>query len=488
MRRVEKTKIVCTIGPTSSSLRVLRELARAGMNVARLNFSHGTHAEHLAVMQRLKQVRAQTGKNIGILQDLGGPKIRVGELPAEGLRLPEGGEALLVEEDARGKGAAGQPGPRSVPVIPVQYPHLLQDIPASARILMDDGQLELRVEAKEEAHLRCRIVHGGLLKSHQGVNFPGLSLTERAPTRKDLEDLRFGIEQGVDFVALSFVQDAEDVLSLREEIRGRNASPLVIAKLEREAALKNLDSILEVSDGVMVARGDLGVEADLSMIPVYQKKIIHKAKQRGLITITATQMLDSMIHSPLPTRAEVTDVANAIYDGSDAVMLSAETAAGEYPVQSVQRMRQIASYVEENLAQTSGWLRGDERDAGDSEESVMARSVCNAAFRVGARYIVAHTISGRTARLISRYRPNTPMVAVTPLESTFYQLSLVWGLDALRVAEFESDFLQTIARGDRSLREAGYVKPGDLVVISAGIPSGKTGGTNVMKLHRVERD
>ena len=477
----KKTKIVCTIGPASSSPEVLRALAEAGMNVARINFSHGTHDANGKIIKTIKDLREKTGKNLGILQDLGGPKIRVGQLPQEGVALPEGDTIRLRSDKEHRAYEKGEP-------IPVNYPALLQDVPERSRVLLDDGLLELKVERHRGGCLECRVLHGGRLYSHKGVNFPDLILSLGAPTEKDLEDLRFGLAQGVDFVALSFVQTAADLEAVREVVNASKSAPGVIAKLERASALQNLDSIIAASDGIMVARGDLGIEADISMIPVYQKTAIRKANLIGVPVITATQMLDSMIRNPLPTRAEVTDVANAIYDGSDAIMLSGETAVGAYPVDSVRMMRRIADHVEENLGLDRGWVRAEEQQSVYSTQLAVAHSVCQTAERLNARCIVAQTISGTTARLISMYRPCTPILALTPEEATFHQLSLVWGIEALLIPKFEKDFLRTTAAGDRILIGRGYAQKGDLVVVSAGIPAAKSGGTNVMKLHTVDSD
>lgn len=477
----KKTKIVCTIGPASSSAEVLGALAEAGMNVARINFSHGTHESNSKIIRSIKDLREKTGKNLGILQDLGGPKIRVGHLPQEGVSLPEGDTIRLRSDTQQCEYEEGKP-------IPINYAALLQDVPDGARILLDDGLLELKVERHSGGCLQCRVLHGGRLYSHKGANFPDLILSLGAPTEKDLDDLRFGLTQGVDFVALSFVQTATDLQAVREVVEASKSAPGVIAKLERASALKNLDSIIRASDGIMVARGDLGIEADISMIPVYQKTAIRKANLIGVPVITATQMLDSMIRNPLPTRAEVTDVANAIYDGSDAIMLSGETAVGAYPVDSVSMMRRIADHVEENLGLDRGWVRAEEQESVYSTELAVAHSVCQTAERLNARCIVAQTISGTTARLISMYRPCTPILALTPEETTFHQLSLVWGIEVLLIPKFEKDFLRTTAAGDRILIERGYARKGDLVVVSAGIPAAKSGGTNVMKLHSVGSD
>ncbi len=471
------------------------------MDVARINFSHGSHESNGKIIARVKRLREETGRNIGILQDLGGPKIRVGRLPQEGIPLRKGGMVTLVpdggeqpgEDRSRGGQPPGkepegaQPAADGAP-IPVRYPALLEDVSVGTKVLLDDGLLEIRVVERTGSALLCRVLHGGRLSSYKGVNFPDLMLSQGAPTEKDLRDLEFGLRQGVDFVALSFVQTAADVDAVRQAVQRAKSAAAVIAKLERGAALQNLDSILAVSDGIMVARGDLGNEADISMIPLYHKTAIRKANLLGVPAITATQMLDSMIRNPLPTRAEVTDVANAIYDGSDAIMLSGETAVGAYPVESVHMMRRIADHVEENLGLDRGWVREEEQESSYSTQLAVAHSVCQTAERLHARCIVAQTISGATARLISMYRPRTPIVAITPEEATFHQLSLVWGVYALLIPQFEKDFLKTAAVGDELLISEGLVQDGDLVVISAGIPAARSGGTNVMKLHRVGRD
>ena len=470
-------KIICTIGPASSSLDMIRELVKAGMNVARLNFSHGIYEEHKAVIDQINRVREELNINIGILQDLSGPKIRVGIMPRDGIKL-EDNSVLRLTPDSNFIGG-------KVPVIPVTYPHLLNDIKEGGRILLDDGMLELQNEKKEENALLCRVMHGGILKSHKGVNFPDDSLTEGAPTEKDLKDLKFGIENGVDFVALSFVQHASDIAELRAEMEKLNGRAAIISKLERGLALKNIDAILTASDGVMVARGDLGIETELSMIPIYQKQIIRKSNIRGIPVITATQMLDSMIRNPIPTRAEVTDVANAIYDGSDAIMLSGETAAGSYPLEATSMMRRIADHVEENLGVGRNWTREEEEYLAASNETAVAHSVCTAAEKIGAKMIVAQSMSGKTARLISMYRPTTPIIAVTPSVATYHQLSLVWGVETLLLEGMELDFLKMIQKTEKELLYRGMVKKGDTIIISAGFPAGKAGGTNLMKVHKI---
>jgi pyruvate kinase len=474
-----KAKIIGTIGPASSSEETLMQLVDAGLNVARLNFSHGAHEDHLETIKNIRKIRKKTGKNIGILQDLSGPKIRVGVLPDHGIALEDGDELLFKP----GTEFSEKLQPLT---IPIDYPNLLKDIQERARILLDDGLLEMEVVRRTSSSLECRVVNGGVLFSHKGVNFPGCVISQRAPTKKDMEDLVFGLEHGVDYVALSFVQTEDDIKVLRREIERRNGHVSVIAKLETRTALERLDAILPECDGVMVARGDLGIETELTMLPVYQKRIISMANQLGITSIVATQMLDSMIRNPIPTRAEVTDVANAIEDGADAVMLSGETAVGKYPVDAVRTMRQIAENIELNIG---GRLTNDRRRSTyETGEMAVASSVCTSAQKLEAELIVAHTLSGQTARLISRFRPKTAIVAVTPNEATLYQLSMNWGVESVLVPGFEEDFLETIYKSDKVLVDSGYAKRGDTVIVSGGIPAKIAGGTNVMKIHKVGDD
>ncbi len=429
----DKTKIICTIGPSTSSVEVLKKLVEAGMNVARLNFSHGSHEEHARTIEKIKRIREETGCNIGILQDLSGPKIRTGNLPEEGVTLEDDSLVRL----APGSEFDAAASPLCVPVV---YPKLLEDIKAKTRILLDDGLLELTVTKAVSDHLECRVVHGGTLLSHKGVNFPGCVISQRAPTAKDLKDLAFGLDHGVDFVALSFVQTADDIVVLRKEIEKRKGKVSVIAKLETATSIQNLASILDVCDGVMVARGDLGIETELTMLPINQKLIIGEANNKGIIVIVATQMLDSMIRNPLPTRAEVTDVANAIHDGADAIMLSGETASGKYPLEAVGVMRQVARNVEANIGATRRWLKDQRQRTYPSGEMAVAHSVCSSAEKLNAVLIVAHTLSGQTARLISQVRPSTRLVAITPVGSTYHQLSLAWGVESILGGEFEAEY------------------------------------------------
>jgi pyruvate kinase len=475
---MKKTKIICTIGPASHQTPLILRMAKAGMNVVRLNFSHGSHNDHLKVIENIKNLRKQSGINIGIMQDLCGPKIRVGPLPEGGIVLERNdivyfyhGDHYLLEKDKA--------------VIPVNYPHLLQDVRENSKILLDDGLLELSVEKKQETRLCARVIRGGVLTSRKGINFPNQILTQRIPTEKDLEDLAFGIKHEVDFIALSFVQTADDIKCIREKLKQKKSRAHIIAKLERQVALNNIDEIIDSADGIMVARGDLGIETDIAMIPIHQKMIIRKCNLQSKPVIIATQMLDSMMRNPLPTRAEVTDVANAIYDGSDAIMLSGETAVGAYPLLAVQMMREITDNVEHNLGLDRGWIIETEHHIEGGGETSIAHAVCQSAKDLEARFIIAHTMSGQTARYISMFRPHTPILAVTPLESTYRQLSLVWGITPVLLPQLKYHFSDIIKNTEHILIKKKYVKKGDLLIISMGLPAARPGATNLMKIHIV---
>ncbi|MBN1411208.1 MAG: pyruvate kinase [Spirochaetales bacterium] len=475
---MNKVKIICTIGPASSSEDSLIKMVEAGMNVARLNFSHGTHEDHFEVIKRINRVREKTGKNIGILQDLCGPKIRVKDLPDGNITLEDTSMIrLLPEGEYRFTDGTH--------LIPVSYAGITKDISEGSRVLLDDGLLELFVEKCGENALLCRVVRGGILKSHKGVNFPGQIISQPIPTEKDIIDLKFGVENKVDFIALSFVQTGDNVIALKNELEKLGGTAPVVSKLERDAALKNLDAILDLSDGIMIARGDLGIETDLSMVPIYQKVIIRKCKLKGIPVITATQMLESMIANPIPTRAEATDVASAIYDGTDAIMLSAETAIGKYPFEATRIMRKIANNVEDHLWLDRGWVRDSSEDENLEPEQAIALSIFEASKKLDLKFIVANTLSGRTAKRIAMYRPKTPLVAITPIQETYYQLSLVWGIDAIYYPELGNEMKGIIKRTEKILLDQKRVKNNDIIAISMGIPKSRPGGTNMFKLHVV---
>lgn len=472
-----RVKKICTIGPASRDPEIMERLVDHGMNIARLNFSHGDHAAHGKDIQTLKALRKSRGINLGILLDLSGPKIRLGVLHQEPVEVATGRTVrLYVGAKSRGE---------SRDEFPVNYPYLLADARPGKRVLIDDGLVILSVASVEADALVCTVEHGGDMRSHKGVNFPEQKLTAEAPTEKDLDDLRFGLDAGVDMVALSFVQSGRDILRLREEMRKAGRVVPIIAKIERPTALEELDGILDATDAIMVARGDLGIEADISMIPIYQKRLIHAANLKGKPVVTATQMLDSMIRNPTPTRAEVTDVANAVYDNTDAVMLSGETAMGAFPIESIAMMDKIAFQVETNPQEGKPGIDRDRLPVHESGEQALAASAVELAAAVGARYIVAPTITGHTARLISQNRPGVPILAVTASEDLYYQLSLLWGVEAMLLPETESTFMGTVEKIEKALLEREMVKKNEFIVVAAGMPPHLSGGTNVVKVHKI---
>ena len=473
-----RVKIIGTIGPACSDIDGIRSMVKSGMRVARINFSHDGHDDQRKRIELIKRVRKEEGVNVGIMQDLAGPKIRLGNFSGAGLSVDVGGHVTLITD------------PHMIPKmesfeLPLPRPPLPENVPAGTNILIDDGLIELELERSRNGALECRVTQGGIIKPRKGVSFPGLLLALVVPTDKDNVDLLFGIENEVDMVAQSFVQTAEDINQLKQILAEAGSKAAVIAKLETKLALKNLDSILEASDGVMVARGDLGVETDLSMIPVHQKTIVRKAIAQGKLVVVATQMLESMTHSAKPTRAEATDVANAVYDGVDAIMLSGETAVGKHPAKVIDMASMIARNVENNLGLDHVLSIRNTDASADAYEMAVARSVCVAARQIEAVCIVAHTLSGKTARLIAQNRPLQPIVAITPVPDTYYLLSLVWGTTGLLVPDFEKSFIDTIRKGDQALLASGLARKGDTVVVTAGIPEGQSGGTNAMKVHRV---
>ena len=422
---MRRTKIVCTIGPATNSEERLEQLMRAGMNVARLNFSHGTHDEHAAVIERIRKISARLDCSIAILQDLQGPKIRVGSLQGgQPVQLVDGAQVTITIRPVTG----------DAQTIPTTYTHLPQDVKPGDRILLDDGLMELRVLDTGATDVRCQVVHGGLLKEHKGINLPGVAVSAPALTEKDRDDLRFGIMHGVDYVALSFVRRPEDVLTAKqliaqlqaEQSRKHTHAPVsipLIAKLEKPEAVAHLDDILEVVDGVMVARGDLGVEMPPEKVPLLQKRIIARCNDLGLPVITATQMLESMVTNPRPTRAEASDVANAILDGTDSVMLSAETATGAYPIEAVQMMVRIA--LETEAGDSTARQPQCQRLTQEHAVSHAARALSEEA---SVKAIVVLTRSGTSARLISKDRPRRPILAYTSSERIYRQLALWWGV------------------------------------------------------------
>ncbi len=472
-----KAKIVATIGPSSDSEEVLEALIHAGMNVARLNFSHGTHQDHARRIERIRRVANRLGRSVGILQDLQGPKIRVGNL-AEPLQLKPEQVVILFAQTADVPGGVDA-------CIPVDFPELFESVHPGDRLLLDDGRLALSVISIKEQTLRARVVVGGTLTAHKGINLPGVRLRIPGFTDKDEQDLAFGLEYGVDAVAVSFVRSVADVITVRhamKRIAKNRRRPILIAKLEKPEALDELEEILDAVDGVMVARGDLGVEMPPERVPVLQKKIIQSANAQAKLVITATQMLESMIHNPLPTRAEASDVANAIFDGTDAVMLSAETASGEYPVEAVKLMDRIvreaeSHYLEWGSAQLAIAL-------GDSDAASMAHAAAALAHDRDVSSVAVFTTKGRTAFLMSKVRPNAPILAFTPDPITFTRLPFMWGVDP-QLVPFADTLEEMIEHVDQALAETGAVQPGQQVVLVCGFPVGAMRTPNMALLHTV---
>lgn len=463
-----RTKIVCTLGPACAG-EVLNKLVEAGMNVARLNFSHGALEDHEAWIRRVRELSAAQSRPVAILQDLAGPKLRIGEFP-DGQAPVTSGQAFTLSTAPLAGGEAG---------VQVNFPEIIAEIPVGARILLADGQIELKVESKSAEALHCRVSVGGVLRSRVGINFPSHSLSVPALTSKDREDLRFAVKQGVDYIGLSFVRSPQDVLEAREVIRSLGGDIPIIAKIEKHEALERLDGILQAADGLMVARGDLGVEVALERVPIIQKQIIAAANRAGKPVITATQMLLSMVSHSHPTRAEATDVANAILDGTDAVMLSEETAMGRYPVEAVKFLDQVSRMTEAHFPHLQ-WLRNRAPVGRQDISEAISHAACEMALDLEAGAILTSTDRGTTARLISRFRPRTPIIAVTPRLETWRRLSLLWGVFPLLAPLIENTdhMLQVV---EQVALKAGWLKSGERVVITAGTPIGAKGTTNLIK-------
>ena len=467
-----KTKIVCTIGPASSKPEVIERLLDAGMDVARLNFSHGTWEEHRDVVRTVKELSAKKNRPVAILQDLQGAKVRLGLFRDGSATIRSGDQFTLTTREVEG----------TEKIASITYDRLATEVKSGDQVLIDDGLIHLEVVRTDGVHVVCRVVVGGVLTNNKGLNLPGVAISVPAVTDKDLTDLEFGIEHEVDYIALSFVRTSRDISRVKEHLRRRRVEIPIIAKLERPKALRSLDGILEVADGVMIARGDLGVEMPLEEIPLLQKEIIRKANQRGVIVITATQMLDSMIERPRPTRAEVSDVANAILDGTDAVMLSGETASGAYPVEAVRVMAQVATGAERGLPPRAPFAHDPGKPLAFPD--AISEAACRAAVETNARAIVAFTKTGATARLISRLRPATPVIAFGPDKRVQQRLCPYWGVIPKIMAP-TAHVDEMIQKIDEALLVDGCAAKGDVVVIVSGALVGVKGRTNLLTLHRV---
>lgn len=471
---MRKTKIICTIGPATSSEEMMRRLIENGMNVARLNFSHGEHAAHKKTIELIKRLREEYGKPVAILLDTKGPEIRVKKFKNGGAELSPGNTFILCAADAEGDDSK----------VSITYQELSKHVKKGVKILLDDGLIELEVQLIKGNDVICRVVSGGFLKNNKSVNLPGIDINMSYVSEKDREDILFGIENDVDFIAASFCRTAADVLDIRRILLQNGGSQiLIIAKIENQSGVDNIEEIIKVSDGIMVARGDMGVEIDIVDLPRIQKVLIKKAVAAGRMVVTATQMLDSMIHNPRPTRAETTDVANAVYDGTSAIMLSGETAAGAHPIESLIMMSRISTHTEKDIHYKKRFESAPP-EASVSVTSAISHAVCSTAHSLSASAILAVTKSGRTARMVSSYRPAVPILACTSDKKTYQQLALSWGIYPILTEEKENTdalFDHVVERA----KAAGLVKHGEVVVITAGVPIGVSGTTNTLKVQIV---
>ena len=472
LSEIKRTKIVCTIGPASSDPAIMEEMMREGMDVARLNFSHGDYGGHEEKIRQLKRLSKKLGRPVAILQDLGGGKVRVGEIEGGIINLESGTTITLTTEKIRGNANK----------ISVNYPGLAEDVKKGDTILLADGTLELKVTDVEPPEVNCLVVVGGELSSHKGINMPSGELKAKALTDKDKEDLLFGMQQEVDLIAISYVRDREDILEAKEVLRSKDADIPIIAKIERHAALRHIEEIIKEADGIMVARGDLGVEIPLEDVPLVQKDLIRRANIAGKPVITATQMLRSMVENPRPTRAEASDVANAIFDGTDAVMLSEETATGRYPVEAVKFMVTIAQATEKAFPHDA-FLPPEPHQKGEIADS-MSHAACLLAEDLGVAAIITPTRTGRTARLVSRYRPRYPILAFSPKPSTVRRLILSWGVHPILVPEF-TNVEEIVGKGITAALHRGWVEKGQRVVVTAGTPVDLPGTTNLIKVEEL---
>jgi pyruvate kinase len=469
-----RTKIVATIGPATNQPEVLKALIEAGATTLRLNFSHGTHAEHQRCVRLIRQTAFELNQPVGILQDLQGPKIRLGRFETGSVIVNKGDSFTLTSRPIVGTQF----------ISCVTYDLLAEEVPAGSRILLDDGRVEMRVEEVDRVakELHCRIVVAGVLSDNKGVNFPGVYLSIKALTDKDRQDLMFGLDQGVDWVALSFVRNPQDILEIKDIISSAGKQVPVIAKIEKHEAIDQMEAVLALCDGVMVARGDLGVELPAEDVPILQKRLIATANRLGIPVITATQMLDSMVSNPRPTRAEVSDVANAILDGTDAVMLSNETAVGKYPVEAVATMARIATRIEQEQALAA--IPPSYQDPKRSVPNAISQAVSQIAEQLGAAAIMTLTKTGSTARNVSKFRPQIPILAVTPHVDVARQLQLVWGVKPLLVLDLPSTG-QTFQSALNVAQEKQLLSEGDLVVMTAGTLQGVAGSTDLIKVEVV---
>ena len=474
---MKKTKIVCTLGPSTDSDEVLSKMIDLGMNVARFNFSHGSYEEHERRFVQLKRVAEKSGRPVAVLLDTKGPEIRVKQFKDGKVKVTHGNTFTFTTRDVEGTDE----------IVSVTYDKFPQDVVEGMDILVDDGLIAMEVISKNDTDVVCKILNDGAISNNKGVNIPGAHLTMPFISDKDRSDIIFGIKLGVDFIAASFTRSARDILAVKEILRENNATHIqIIAKIENLEGVENIDEIIEVADGIMIARGDMGVEIPSEEVPILQKMIIKKMNAAGKKVITATQMLDSMIKNPRPTRAETTDVANAIYDGTSAVMLSGETAAGAYPIESVEMMAKIVRRTEKAMDYKN--LFEDRRNSVQANTTdAIARATCATAHDLNAKAIIAVTKSGQTARVIAKFRPAVPIITCTTSETAYRQLSLAWGAHPILIEEEHETFV-LLEHAVAAVKKAGFVEEGDTVVITAGIPLGISGTTNLIKVHTVGED
>lgn len=471
---MRKTKIVCTLGPATDSPEIMRELILAGMNIARFNFSHGTHEEHKKRLQLLRDTSAQLGIPVATLMDTKGPEIRLGNFKNHRATLERGNLFILTSDEVEGDENR----------VSITFKELAGDLKPGDKVLLDDGLIELRVQAIEGTNIICRVQNGGDVSDKKGVNVPDIALSMPYISERDREDLIFAVGQDFDFIAASFVRTAQDIAEIRKILDEQGCDNIhIIAKIENAQGVANIDEILRLSSGVMVARGDMGVEIPFEDVPVIQKKLIKRAYNAGKFVITATQMLDSMMKNPRPTRAEATDVANAIYDGTSAIMLSGETAAGKYPVESVKTMATIARRAEDDIDYEKRFY-GQEYPAREDITNAISHATCTTAYDLGAAAIITVTSSGRTARMISRYRPLMPIIGCTYDEKVYRQMNMSWGVIPL-MCQVKENTDELFEHAVQQAQKAGLVRSGDIVVITAGVPLGVSGTTNLLKVHAV---
>lgn len=471
---MRKTKIVCTIGPASDNESVLRKLIENGLSAARLNFSHGSHEEHGKRIELIKKLRDEMGKPIAIVLDTKGPEIRTGNFKEGKVELVEGQDFTITTRQLDGDST----------ICSVTYERLHEDLVVGDNVLIDDGLIGLRVEKIEGQDIHCKVLNGGPVSNHKGVNVPNVKINLPALTEKDIADIKFGIEQEIDIIAASFVRKASDVLAIRKVLEKNGGEGiLIVSKIENQEGIDNLDEIIKLSDGIMVARGDLGVEIPTEDVPIVQKMIIEKCNEAGKPVITATQMLDSMMRNPRPTRAEASDVANAIFDGTDAIMLSGETAGGKYPIEAVSTMARIAEKAETRLNYET-ILEKRRRNHVPNVPDAISLATVTTSTELKASAIITATQSGHTAKMVSKFRPKSQIIAVTPYQKVARRLSIVWGVYPIIAEKMESAD-EVIEKSVQEALNQGYVKKGELVVVAAGVPVGYTGTTNLMKVHIV---